>query len=181
MKFIKQKYLIIIFSITGGIILGLALTFALNAGAVVNPNISYLTDSLSVMYGAWFNRGSTSDKQVLIDYNTGNVGIGTTNPTAKLDVDGAINAGSGSSKGSVIHNPCSVVNQYSSNAGWSTAQASCPANTILTGGGGNCSGYSAALHISYPLSSNTWLAACGNSNIWGPTPTTAYAICCRTD
>ena len=120
---------------------------------------------------------------ILTARNTGNVGIGTTSPGAKLDVEGTIRSGSAAvgNKGNVIHEPCTTVSVYSSNAGWSTAVAPCPGTTRLTGGGGGCNGYPAALHISYP-NGNSWQAACGYSTEpWGPAPTTAYAICCRND
>ena len=82
MKFIKQKYLTIIFSIAGGIILGLALTFAFNSNAI--GAVSKLSGELVVRnMELYLIENSTTDKQIIIT-NTGDVGIGTTAPDAEI-------------------------------------------------------------------------------------------------
>ncbi len=94
MKFIKQKYLTIIVSIVGGIIFGLILTFGLNAFGAATSILSTTlkTLSLNIGYGAIFNNLSSSDSEKVIITNTGNIGIGTITPTAKLEVAGGDNS-----------------------------------------------------------------------------------------
>ncbi len=61
--------------------------------------------------------------------------------------------------------------------GWSGAEATCPAGTVIMGGAGTC--LAADLQMSYPYGANSWAIVCGNAVFPGfPAFNTAYAYCC---
>jgi len=102
----------------------------------------------------------------------GAVGIGM-DPSVKLDVNGTINAGTGGSRGAVLHQPCTTRTAAHPNV------ATCAGNEQVTGGSCRCGN---SLHLtsgSYP-SGNGW--ACNRYCTAGgwdwSQAATAYAICC---
>ena len=145
MKFIKQKYLTIIFSIAGGIILGLTLTFALNVNATHLTAVLSSTQLL-INYGALFNRELASDKQVIIIGNgstAGFVGIGTTNPTQKLSVAGAIESTTGGFKfpdGSTMATNAHGSSTFSTSGTFTVPTGITAVWVTMTGGGGGGGG-----------------------------------------
>jgi hypothetical protein len=119
-----------------------------------------------------------------IYYNTGNVGVGTSNPTAKLQVEGDIAA---TGTGKVLFGYS--IQTYAS-AGTAAARAACPANSMILGGGCWATGGGMAGR-NYPSTENTDGTAVGTAVADGASAAyswtcsasasgvTAYAICGR--
>jgi hypothetical protein len=128
--------------------------------------------------GVIINTGGAATGLVV---DKGNVGIGITLPTQKLDVSGQIHAsgdictdaGGGKCLSAVGGGGAGILNcslKTCSFSGIGGCTITCPAGTIVTGGGANTSGWGTVWQ-EYP-SGNGWY---GNSNA----PGTTYAICCN--
>ncbi|MFC1679456.1 hypothetical protein ACFL2T_04525, partial [Elusimicrobiota bacterium] len=113
-----------------------------------------------------------------VDTTNNEVGIGTTNPGAKLEVNGQMRASGASGAYNVAGTGGDVPHDCytSSNTGQDlfTIVASCAAGELAMGGGGDCGGGS--MSESYPTSGGTWTwtVTCSDG-----TNNDAYARCCQ--
>jgi len=84
--------------------------FPLNVNGSINTNGGdFLINGVPIRQGVWDNADNGN-----IKYTNGNVGIGTNNPTAKLDVDGGLKVSGNTFLSRLIVNTTS--NQYNANA-----------------------------------------------------------------
>ncbi len=179
----KLKSSILILAL--GIFLAAGVTFA---GWVGTSNMttgstivaSDIKDNFDYLYGQlWQKNGSD------VYYNTGNVGVGTTEPSNKLEVVGKIEADeycdrSGTNCKTVSQMGGGAIRVVSSSATAANGVArsvSCNSSEIVTGGGGSCSSpRSSAMKRSFPYG-NGWYALCNTAYYSQTITVTVYAIC----
>lgn len=135
----------------------------------------------SVATGTFANTFVDGSVLALQARSGGNVGIGITNPAARLHVAGTL-----------IAEPLCTVVTASGSAPTYASQAVCPAGYFAMSGGGSCAdavgsytgGEVGQLHANGPMPGLTgWQADCWSnmpgSSGGGDVPSTAYAVCCR--
>ena len=134
-----------------------------------------LTGGGSTNYVSKWTGGTSLGNSII--YDNGNVGIGTTNPSQKLDVIGYVRG----SSGLCISNDCrsswpsggslSCV-ERTATFGGTSGSVSCSGGETVTGGGGGCD--VGSLRNTRP-SGNGWEITCSNSGA----ASVVRAICCR--
>jgi hypothetical protein len=100
--------------------------FPLNVNGSINTNGGdFLINGVPIRQGVWDNAENGN-----IKYTTGNVGIGTNNPTEKLDVDGGLKVSGNTFLSRLIVNTTS--NQYNANANFAVTGNSIFEGNIIT-------------------------------------------------
>lgn len=102
--------------------------FGINGGM-----LRYQTDALGADHVFFAGANSTTSNELMRIKGTGNVGIGTTNPTEKLEVNGKIKITDGTQGNGKV-----LVSDINGTGTWTTTNSIKPAVTgVFAGGGGN--------------------------------------------
>lgn len=145
----------------------LGITFDVDYNGINNPNVKNCRAVGGAAEQIWTQKPNGD-----IYYEGGNVGVGTTNPSVKLDVNGKI-------RGQL---DCRRVQSAPDNLG-ASARADCAADEYVISGGGYCNTinpFPGFLHASLPkpdLSGRD--ADCFKFDYSVNVQATAFAICCK--
>lgn len=132
--------------------------------------------------------------------SSGNVGVGTPTPAAKLDVDGDVKVGNsaaacnGTTEGSQRYNSISKKMEFCNGTAWGpiggfsscttvssgTGTATCAAGYTLTGGGCSTGANGSLFQVLSEPSGNSWTCQWSSSALWPAYASgTASAVCCQ--